>query len=51
MEDGTPSIIDAKYIKEVVDSIKGTQKNNNIEEITIEVNPRNCKQRKIRTIL
>ncbi len=40
---GTPSFIDSKYIKEIIEEIKQSFIIDEKAEITLEVNPRNCR--------
>ena len=46
---GTPSFIEEKYIKDILDKIKEVDTDNNEKEITIEVNPGTVNQEKLRT--
>ena len=45
---GTPSYVESKYIKEVLQTIYENFEVDKEAEITIEVNPRNCDRRKIK---
>ena len=46
---GTPSFIEEKYIKDILDKIKEVDTDNNEKEITIELNPGTVNQEKLRT--
>ena len=46
---GTPSYIEEKYIKDILDKIKEVDTDNNEKEITIEVNPGTVNQEKLKT--
>ena len=47
---GTPSYIDSKHIKEILDCIREKYQIDKSAEITIEINPRYSKQKKVRRI-